>query len=185
VPSKSEVFFLKISNVSLPIYGFETCVLFRNIHKEKLDMKLYENVFIARQDLSTAQVEVLAAAFNKIISENQGQVAKTEYCGLKPLLYPIKKNNKGHYVLMNLKAPAVAINEMERNMRLNEDVIRYLTVKVEEHKEGPSALSHQARAPRDSYRGGRGNYGSDDRLDRDYFLEDEDVSLVPNIEDGE
>jgi small subunit ribosomal protein S6 len=161
-------------------------VLFRNIHKEKLDMKLYENIFIARQDLSTAQVEALAAAFNKIVTDQEGQVSKTEYCGLKPLLYPIKKNNKGHYILMNLKAPAAAINEMERNMRLNEDVIRYLTVKVEEHQEGPSALMQQARSPRDSYRGGRGDYGSDsERSDREYLTDDEDISVLASMEDGE
>lgn len=145
-------------------------------------MKLYETVFIARQDLSTAQVEALASTFDKIISTEGGQVKKTEYCGLKPMCYPIKKNRKGHYVLMNITAPPAAINEMERNMRLTEDVLRYLTVNVEGHQEGPSTLMQQAHSPRDSYRGGRGDYGSgSDHGDRDYLGDDEDIGELPGI----
>ena len=95
-------------------------------------MPFYENVFIARQDISSNQVESLAETFANIITENGGQVAKREFWGLKNLSYRIKKNRKGHYVLFNIDAPAAAVHEMERNMRINEDVLRYLTIRVEE-----------------------------------------------------
>jgi small subunit ribosomal protein S6 len=108
-------------------------------------MPFYENVFIARQDISTAQVEALADQFAGTIGEQGGQVLKREYWGLRNISYRIKKNRKGHYVLFNLDAPSAAISELERLMRINEDVLRYLTVRVEALEEGPSAVM-QARS---------------------------------------
>lgn len=117
-------------------------------------MALYECVFIARQDIASTQVEGLVEQFSNILTENQGSVAKQEYWGLRNLAYRIKKNRKGHYVLLNIDAPADAVHEMERNMRLNDDVLRYLTTRVDELEEGPSVVM-QNRHSRDE-RGGRG-----------------------------
>lgn len=103
-------------------------------------MPLYESVFIARQDITPAQVDTLADEFTAIITQGGGQVAKREYWGLRNLHFRINKNRKGHYVLFNIDAPAPAIHEMERIMRINEDVMRYMTVRVEELEEGPSAV---------------------------------------------
>jgi small subunit ribosomal protein S6 len=135
-------------------------------------MPFYENVFIARQDISSNQVESLAETFANIITENGGQVAKREFWGLKNLSYRIKKNRKGHYVLFNIDAPAAAVHEMERNMRINEDVLRYLTIRVEELEEGPSAMlqsRHRDREGRE--RDGRGDrdgrFRDRDRGDRE------------------
>lgn len=126
-------------------------------------MPYYENVFIARQDISASQVDTLTDAFTGAIENLGGKVAKREYWGLKNLAYRIKKNRKGHYVLLNLDAPADAIQEMERQMRINEDILRYLTVRVEELEEGPSIMM-QSRGER---RGGRGDRGfGDDREGR-------------------
>jgi len=100
----------------------------------------YESVFIARQDVSSAQVDSLADGFAKIIQEQGGKVTKKEYWGLRNLAFRVKKNRKGHYVLFNLDAPPAAVKEMERNMRINEDIIRFLTVRVEALEEGPSAV---------------------------------------------
>ena len=102
-------------------------------------MPLYESIFIVRQDVPAAQVETLSTTFADIIRAGGGQVAKIEQWGLRTLAYRIKKNRKGHYVLFNLDAPPSAVTEMERNMRLNEDVLRFLTVSVEELEAGPSA----------------------------------------------
>jgi small subunit ribosomal protein S6 len=129
-------------------------------------MPLYENVFIARQDISAAQVEALADGFTTLVTEHGGQVSKREYWGLRNIAYRIKKNRKGHYVMLNLDAPPAAVNELERNMRINEDVIRYLTVRVEALEEGPSAVM-QSRGrgeerDRDRDRGRRG-YGDRER----------------------
>jgi small subunit ribosomal protein S6 len=130
-------------------------------------MPLYESVFIARQDISSAQVDSLADQFTGLIQENGGEIKKREYWGLRNLAYRIKKNRKGHYVLFNIEAPAPAVHEMERNMRINEDVIRFLTVKVEELEEEPSAMM-RSRGGRDE-RGGRrpggrfGGHGGDGR----------------------
>lgn len=103
-------------------------------------MAFYENVFIARQDISTAQVEAMAAQFTDIIKGQGGEVTKTEQWGLRNLTYRIKKNKKGHYVLLNINASGAAIAELERNMRIHEDILRYLTVRVEKLEEGPSAI---------------------------------------------
>ena len=130
-------------------------------------MALYECVYIARQDISATQVEGLTEQFTSIISENGGSVAKTEYWGLRNLAYKVKKNRKGHYVLLNLDAPHAAIKEVERIMSLNEDVLRTLTVSVDELEEGPSVVMLN-RNSRDE-RGGRGGRGGDrgDRRSRE------------------
>jgi small subunit ribosomal protein S6 len=120
-------------------------------------MPLYECVFIARQDISASQMEGLVKQFSDIVEQNEGRIAKSEMWGLRNLAYRIKKNRKGHYALLNIEAPAAVVHEMERNMRINEDVLRYLTVRVEELEEGPSAVL-QSRHSRDD-RGGRGGRG--------------------------
>ncbi|HVO04371.1 MAG TPA: 30S ribosomal protein S6 [Candidatus Cybelea sp.] len=125
-------------------------------------MPFYENVFIARQDVTTAQVEALTEQFAGIVAAQGGNVTKREYWGLKSLSYRVRKNRKGHYVLLNIDAPAAAVIEMERNMRLHEDVLRQLTVRVEALEEGPSAMM-QSKGGRD--RDGRDRDGP--RRDRD------------------
>ena len=126
-------------------------------------MPFYENVFIARQDISSAQVEALADTFAALVGEQGGQVAKREYWGLRNLSDRIKKNRKGHYVMFNLDAPPAAVNELERNMRINEDVIRYLTVRVEALEEGPSAVMQSRGRGEERERGRRGGYGDRER----------------------
>jgi small subunit ribosomal protein S6 len=111
-------------------------------------MPLYENVFIARQDISGAQVDALADSFTQLIADNGGEVKKRENWGLRNLAYRMRKNRKGHYVLMNLSAPPAAIAELERTMRINEDVLRYMTLRVEALEEGPSTIM-QNRGSRD------------------------------------
>jgi len=103
-------------------------------------MPLYEHVFLARQDLSQAQVDALAAAATEIVEANQGKVTKTETWGLKSLAYKIDRNRKAHFVLLNIEGPGSLIAELERQNRINEDVIRWLTIAVEEHEIGPSAM---------------------------------------------
>ena len=103
-------------------------------------MALYEHVFLARQDLSQAQVDALAAAATEIVEQNGGKVAKTETWGLKNLAYKIDRNRKAHFVLLNLEGPGAVVEELERQTRINEDVIRYMTVRVEEHEGGPSVM---------------------------------------------
>ncbi|WP_185983262.1 30S ribosomal protein S6 [Aureimonas mangrovi] len=103
-------------------------------------MALYEHVFLARQDISGQQVEQLVESLRGILEANGGTVGKVENWGLKTLTYRIKKNRKAHYTLMNIDAPAAAVQEMERQMRFNEDILRYMTIKVEEHDEGQSAM---------------------------------------------
>jgi small subunit ribosomal protein S6 len=130
-------------------------------------MPLYENVFIARQDISGAQVDALADAFTQLISEQGGEVKKREYWGLRNLAYRMNKNRKGHYVLFNIDGPAAAIAELERTMRINEDVLRYLTLRVDQHEEGPSPIMQNRgsrddrprRSDRDRYGEARGDGG--------------------------
>ena len=117
-------------------------------------MPFYESVFIARQDISAPQVESLTEELSKLIEEQGGKVVKKEYWGLRSLAYKIRKNRKGHYVLYGIDAPSSAVQELERRMRLNEDVLRYLTVKVDSIEEGPSVMMQ------------RGS-GRDDRSRRD------------------
>ena len=102
-------------------------------------MPLYEHVFLARQDVSQTQVETLTKEFTQVIEEGQGTVGKTEYWGLKSLTFKIKKNRRAHYTLLNIDAPAAAVTEMERRMSLSPDILRFMTVKVEAHEDGPSA----------------------------------------------
>lgn len=117
-------------------------------------MPLYEHVFLARQDISAQQVEGLLQTFRSLLEENGGKVGKTEYWGLKTLAYRIKKNRKAHYTLMDIDAPHEAVAELERQMGLSTDIIRFLTIKVDEHEEGPSAMMR--RSDRDD-RDGRGD----------------------------
>ena len=130
-------------------------------------MPLYEHVYLARQDASTQQVEELTAQLKGVIEGLGGSIAKNEYWGVKSLSYRLRKNRKAHFTLMNVNAPPAAINEIERLERLNEDVLRYLTIRVEEHEEGPSAMMRRAERDRDrdDRRGDRGDrFG--DRGDR-------------------
>ena len=103
-------------------------------------MPLYEHVFLARQDLAQAQVDALAENATKILSDNGGKVVKTESWGLKSLAYKIAKNRKAHFVMLDVDAPAPAIAELERQTGINEDVIRYMTIRVDAHEKGPSAM---------------------------------------------
>jgi small subunit ribosomal protein S6 len=146
----------------------------RRHSKELVIVAFYESVYIARPDITSAQVEALTQALGNIVTENGGAVKKSEYWGLKTLSFRIKKNRKGHYSMMNIDAPAAAIRELERNMRINEDVLRYLTVRVETLEEGPSAMM-QRRDERDRDRGGRFDRDRDrDRGDRDRGDRDRD-----------
>jgi len=103
-------------------------------------MALYEHTFLARQDVSGQQAEALVEHFKKVLEENGGKVGRVENWGLRTAAYRINKNRKAHYLHMNLDAPSAAVSEMERQMRIHEDILRYLTIKVEEHEEGPSAM---------------------------------------------
>jgi small subunit ribosomal protein S6 len=122
-------------------------------------MALYETVFIARQDITSAQAEQLAESFSQLIRDNGGQVPKTEQWGLKTLAYRMNKNRKGHYILFNIDAPPAAVAEMERNMRINEDVLRYLTIRVDALEEGPSAMLQNRDRGERGDRGDRGGFG--------------------------
>jgi small subunit ribosomal protein S6 len=101
-------------------------------------MPLYEHVFISRQDLSNTQAESLIEHFSTVLADNGGTVADSEYWGVKTMAYKINKNRKGHYAFLRTDAPAAAVQEMERLMRLHDDVMRVLTIKVDAHQEGPS-----------------------------------------------
>lgn len=127
-------------------------------------MALYEHVFLARQDVSQQQVDTLVEQYTGLISEMGGSVAKTEYWGMKSLAFRIKKNRKAHYTLMNIDAPSAALSEMERQMGLNEDVLRFMTIRLDEFEEGPSAMMR--KSDRDDRRGGRGDRPGGDRGDR-------------------
>lgn len=116
-------------------------------------MALYEHVFLARQDVSQQQVDTLVEQYTGLISEMGGSVAKTEYWGMKSLAFRIKKNRKAHYTLMNIDAPSEAVGEMERQMGINEDVLRFMTIRVDEFEDGPSAMMR--KSDRDDRRGGR------------------------------
>jgi small subunit ribosomal protein S6 len=121
-------------------------------------MPLYEHVFLARQDVSQTQVEALTKEFTDVIEELQGKVAKTEYWGLRSLTYKIKKNRKAHYTLLNIEAPPAAINEMERRMGISTDILRFMTIRVDEHETEPSI--QMRKSDRDE-RGDRGGFGRD------------------------
>jgi small subunit ribosomal protein S6 len=132
-------------------------------------MPLYEHVFLARQDLAQGQVDALAETATKIITDNGGTIVKTETWGLRNLAYRIAKNRKAHYVLLDFDAPPSVVAELERQTQINEDVIRYMTLKVDAHESGPSVMMR--RGERDRERGDRdrdrGGFGGDrDRGDR-------------------
>lgn len=122
-------------------------------------MPLYEHVFLARQDASAQQVEELTTQLTGLVEQHGGKIAKTESWGVLSLTYRMNKNRKAHFVLLNIDAPSAAIAELERQERINEDVIRYLTVRVEEHEEGPSAMMRKADRDRD--RDDRGGFRGD------------------------
>ncbi len=126
-------------------------------------MALYESVVIARQDISAAKVEALVDRFNEILTAGGGEIKKREMWGLRNLSYRINKNRKGHYVLLNIDAPSAAVAEYERQMRINEDILRYMTVRVDALEEGLSAMM-QPRNERGD-RGDRGDRGGR-RFDR-------------------
>jgi small subunit ribosomal protein S6 len=123
-------------------------------------MALYEHVFLARQDMSSQQVDALVEQYKGVLEANGGKVGRVENWGLKSLTYRIKKNRKAHYALMDIDAPAAAVHEMERQMRINEDVLRHMTIAVEAHEEGPSAMMQKRdrddRPRRDGDRPDRG-----------------------------
>ncbi len=121
-------------------------------------MALYEHIFMARQDVSSQAVDALVDHFKAVLEENGGSVAKIENWGLKTLPYRVNKNRKAHYALMNIDADSAAVSEMERQMRIHEDVMRYMTVRVEEHEEGPSAMLRKSdREDRRPRTGGGGD----------------------------
>ena len=131
-------------------------------------MRLYESVFIARQDITSAQVEAMADEFAEIITTAGGSIKKREYWGLRSLAYRIKKNRKGHYVMFNLETGPEALREYERIMGLNEDVLRFLNLNIEEVEEGPSIMM-QAKTERSSR-------GQRDQVDADAPAEKDDSS---------
>jgi small subunit ribosomal protein S6 len=130
-------------------------------------MALYEHVFLARQDLAQAQIDALAETATQIITGLGGKIVKTETWGLRGLAYKIAKNRKAHYVMLEIDGPAAAIAELERQIAINEDIIRYMTVRVEAHEAGPSAMMRRNERDRGD-RGDRGGRGGDrgDRGDR-------------------
>jgi small subunit ribosomal protein S6 len=121
-------------------------------------MPLYEHIFMARPDVSAQAVETLTEQYKGVIEAGGGAVGKIEYWGVKSLAYRIKKTRKAHYALLNITAPPNAVAEMERMMRINEDVLRFITIRVEEHEEGPSAMLQKRER--------------DERRDRDRFSDD-------------
>ena len=128
-------------------------------------MPLYEHVYLARQDLSAQQVEELTTQLTSVITQMGGKVTKNEYWGVKSLTYRMRKNRKAHMTLLNVDAPPAALSEIERQERINEDVLRYLTIRVEALEEGPSAMMRKSDRDRDD-RDGRGDRGGRFR-DRD------------------
>jgi small subunit ribosomal protein S6 len=126
-------------------------------------MPLYEHVFLARQDVSTQQVEALMKEYSQVIEEGGGKVAKTEYWGLKSLAYKIKKSRKAHYALMNIEGTPAAVTEMERRMGLSTDVLRFLTVRVDAHEAEPSAQMRRGERDDRGRDGDRGGFRGGDR----------------------
>jgi small subunit ribosomal protein S6 len=142
-------------------------------------MPLYEHVYLARQDLSAQQVDELTAQLSGVIGQLGGKVSKTEYWGLKSLTYRMRKNRKAHMTLLNVDAPAAALNEIERQERLNEDVLRYLTIRVEEHEEGPSAMMRKSDRDERGDRGDRGGRDRGERRPRREDAEEETIAEAP------
>ncbi|MBO0664348.1 30S ribosomal protein S6 [Jiella sp. MQZ9-1] len=149
-------------------------------------MALYEHVFLSRQDISNQQVDQLVETFRGILENNGGKIVKVENWGLKTLAYRIKKNRKAYYTLLNIDAPSEAVDELERLMRFNEDVLRYMTIRVEEHEDGASAMMQKRddRPRRGGDRGERGERG--DRGDRGPRRDrDDDRPRRPREQDSE
>jgi small subunit ribosomal protein S6 len=141
-------------------------------------LRYYETVFIARQDVTSSQVESVTQHYTSVIKEHGGEVTKTEFCGLRPLAYPIKKNKKGHYVLLNIAVKPEGLAEVERQMKINEDILRYLSVRVDELDNNPSALMQQ-RHYREDFN--RNNY--DDQNDQVDLVPDlNEVEIIPEIQ---
>jgi small subunit ribosomal protein S6 len=136
----------------------------RLIEGKGTTMSLYEHVVLARQDLSAQQVEEFASQLKSVIEQMGGKVTKSEQWGVKSLAYRLRKNRKAHFTFMNLDVSPAIVNEIERQERLNEDVLRYLTIRVEEHEQGPSAMMRKADRDRDERGGG---FRDRDRGDRD------------------
>ncbi|WP_062212149.1 30S ribosomal protein S6 [Aureimonas sp. AU12] len=146
-------------------------------------MSLYEHVFLARQDISGQQVEALVEQYRGVLEANGGKVGKVENWGLKTLTYRIKKNRKAYYTLMNIDAPSAAVEEMERQMRFNEDILRYITIRVEQHDDGQSAMMQKRDdRPRRGDRDG-GDRPRRDREDRPR-REDDDRPRRPRNEEA-
>ena len=148
-------------------------------------MPLYEHVYLARQDASAQQIDELTAQLKGVIEGLGGSVKKTEYWGVKSLSYRLRKNRKAHFTLMDIDAPPPAINEIERLERLNEDVVRYLTIRVDAHEEGPSAMMRRADRDRDDRRGERGDRGErgERPRDRDRRGRDDSDELATEVEE--
>ncbi|MFM2099997.1 MAG: hypothetical protein RLZZ366_1536 [Pseudomonadota bacterium] len=130
-------------------------------------MALYEHVFLARQDLAQAQVDALAATATEIVTSNGGTVVKTENWGLRSLAYKIAKNRKAHYVMLEFDGPGPVVAELERQTQINEDIIRYMTIKVDAHEAGPSVMLRKSERSERSDRGDRGDRGDRPRRDRE------------------
>jgi small subunit ribosomal protein S6 len=137
-------------------------------------MPLYEHVFLARQDISQTQVDALTKEYSEVIAEGGGKIGKTEYWGVKPLAYKIKKNRKAHFSLLNIDAPPAAVAEMERRMTLSPDILRFLTIRVDAHETEPSIQMRKSdrderrdgdrggfRGDRGGFRGGGGGFRGD------------------------
>ncbi len=152
-------------------------------------MPLYEHVYLARQDLSAQQVEELTTQYKGVIEQMGGKIAKTEYWGVKSLSFRMRKNRKAHFTLMNIDAPSAAMAEIERQQRINEDVLRNLTIRVDAHEAEPSAMMRKADRDRDrdERRGGfgdreRGERGFDRDRDRGERRRDRDAPRGPREE---
>lgn len=148
-------------------------------------MALYEHVFLARQDVTAQQVEAMTESYKAVIESKGGAVTKVEYWGLKSLAFRIKKNRKAHYALFNISGPAAAVSEMERQMRISEDILRFMTVRVEELEDGPSVMLQRRDRDRDDERGDRGDRGGRDRDDRPRRHNRDDVEAVDGIAEEE
>lgn len=121
-------------------------------------MALYEHIYLARQDVSAQQVEELTAALTEILTSNGGTVVSAEYWGIKTLAYRVKKNRKAHYTLLNIDAPHAAVAEMERQMSINEDILRSMTLRVDKHEDGPSVVMQKRDRDDRGDRGDRGGF---------------------------
>lgn len=142
-------------------------------------MRYYETVFIARQDVTSSQVESMTQHYTSVIKEHGGEVTKTEFCGLRPLAYPIKKNKKGHYVLLNIAVKPEGLTEVERQMKISEDILRHLSVRVDELDNNPSALMQQRHYREDFNR----DRGYDDQNDQGEQVPDlTQVEIIPEIQ---